>query len=58
MLNMARHWFISAITAAVSLFFAFLIGVYAEQIREMISSATGQPDATNVYYLVVGVFSV
>jgi len=50
---MARHWFISAILAVVSLFFAFLIGVYPEQIREIISAATGQPDATNVYYLAV-----
>lgn len=51
---MARHWLISAIAVAVSSIFAFLIGVYSEQIREMISSATGLTDATVVFYFVLG----
>ena len=51
---MARHWLVSAITVSASLVFAFLIGVYSEQIREMISTATGQTDTTVISYLIWG----
>jgi hypothetical protein len=51
---MARHWVLSGIWIAVGLIFTFLIGVYSEQIREIISSATGFTDTTVIFYFVLG----
>jgi hypothetical protein len=54
MLNMARHWLLSTIVVVVGSVFAFLMAVYPEQIREIISSLTGQTDTNMAFYVILG----
>ena len=49
---MARHWLLSTIVVVVGFVFAFLMAVYPEQLREIISSLTGQTDTTVVLYVI------
>jgi hypothetical protein len=51
---MARHWIVKVIGVIASFISALLIGVYREQIRELISTYTGQTDTTVVLYLIWG----
>lgn len=50
---MPRHWLISGVTVLVTAILAFLIAVYPEQIRQLISSTLNLPDVTIVFYILV-----
>jgi len=52
--NMVRHWIIKVIGVIASFISAFLISVYEEQIRELISTYTGQTDTNVVLFLIWG----